>query len=81
MLDFSAAFEMVDHIMLIQLLEYCYGVTGKTLPWLKSYFSERSQFVKVDNEFFTGRMLICSVLQGPVLGPSCILCVFPLLRK
>ena len=43
-IDFSKAFDTVDHEILISKLQY-YGTKGKTLKWLKSYLNERKQCI------------------------------------
>ena len=69
LLDLSAAFDTVDHNILLGWLEHRFGITGKALFWLTSYLTDRTQFVKVANEHSTSRKLLCGVPQGSVLGP------------
>ncbi len=38
-LDLTAAFDKVDHAVLISWLEHCVGITGSAMEWFKSYFS------------------------------------------
>ena len=37
MLDLSAACNTIDHPILIDQLEYSFGITGSALMWMKSY--------------------------------------------
>ena len=70
LLDLSAAFDTIDHRILINRLEKRYGITGHALDWLKSYLQERNQRVVID-ETYSGdpRVIRCGVTQGSVLGP------------
>ena len=46
-IDFKKAFDSVDHKVLENKLRAC-GIEGNMLKFLKSYLSERSQFVEVN---------------------------------
>ena len=70
LLDLSAAFDTVDHDILISRLKHCFGITGKALGWIQSYLSGRTQFVKIGRERSSSRNLFFGVPQGSVLGPT-----------
>ena len=69
LLDLSAAFDTVDHSILLNRLDHCFGIRGKALTWFQSYLLNRSQFVYVENERSSSRCLKYGVPQGSVLGP------------
>ena len=69
LLDLSAAFEPVDHTILLQRLEHWVGFTGVVISWLKSYLFDRSFPVSVGNCSSASTSLICRVPQGSILGP------------
>ena len=68
LLDLSAAFDTIDHEILIDTLESEFGVIGNPLKWLKSFLSHRKQRVKIKQEFSTNFTLSCGVPQGSCLG-------------
>ena len=76
LLDLSAAFDTVDHHILLTRLSHRLGIKGKALAWIKSYLHDRSQFVCIGNEHSTTRDLPYGVPQGSVLGPIRILYLF-----
>ena len=48
-LDLSAAFDTVDHYILLNRLYHCFGIGGKALTWFRSYLLNKTQFVYVNN--------------------------------
>ena len=48
-LDLSAAFDTVDHDILLSVLQKSFGVVDDALNWMKSYLTNRSCYVQVDN--------------------------------
>jgi len=67
LLDLYAAFDTIDHDILITRLTSWLGIHG--LNWFKSYLSSRTFCVKCDNYFSSSRTSLCGVPQGSVLGP------------
>ena len=68
-LDLSAAFDMVDHCILIRRLEYTYGISGRALDWFESYLSNRTHRVHVGGCTSAEAQVKHGVPQGSVLGP------------
>ena len=65
--DFSKAFDRVDHgILLMKLFKN--GVGRNLIKLMKSYLSNRSQSVKVNNEISDPKPVTSGVHQG-ILGP------------
>ena len=48
LLDLSAAFDTIDHDLLLSRLTEWFGIDGMVLQWVRSYLTGRSQLVKVD---------------------------------
>jgi hypothetical protein len=68
-LDLSAAFDTLDHSILIQRLHTTFGIRGTVLKWLKSYVENRTQCVVIDGKLSKQNSLMYGVPQGSVLGP------------
>ena len=68
LLDLSAAFDTVDHCILINVLKDL-GFDGNILKWFVSYLSDREQCVKINDKSSRPSKLIYGVPQGSVLGP------------
>ena len=68
LLDLLAAFDTIDHYILITRLRSTFGCSGTVLEWFVSYLSCRTQSVFVGRKS-TPSVLKCGVPQGSVLGP------------
>jgi len=68
LIDFSKAFDMVDHGILLSKLEH-YGVRSNILSWFKSYLTDRRQYVYVNGTASSTEYLLHGVPQGSILGP------------
>ena len=69
LLDLSAAFDTLDHSILLERLNVTFGIRGTVLKWLESYLYQRSQSVIVGQELSPPSTLRFGVPQGSVLGP------------
>lgn len=69
LLDLSAAFDTVDHQILLDRLANRFGIRGTALAWFNSYLSGRRQFVRVESQRSPSYPLNCGVPQGSVIGP------------
>ena len=67
-LDFSKAFDKVDHSLLLRKLEF-YGISGKLYDWIKNFLTNRKQVVTVDGQHSDPEDVTSGVPQGTVLGP------------
>ena len=69
LLDLSAAFDTVNHAILISRLSNRFGVKGTALAWCKSYLTSRQKLVNVEEGMSSRRPLLRGVPQGSVPGP------------
>ena len=68
-IDLSAAFDTVDHDVLLSVLNAKFGVTGNALRWFESYLRPRSCKVSVRSAYSEVKDLQFSVPQGSCAGP------------
>ena len=69
LLDLSAAFDTIDHTILLRRLSNWFWVSGKALDCFKSHLTGRSQRIKLGNCLSSRYDLSFGVPQGSVLGP------------
>ena len=68
LLDLSAAFDIVDHSLLLEKLKL-YGFDVMSVNWIKSYLDGRQQSVYIDGKMSKVLPLSAGVPQGSILGP------------
>jgi len=69
LLDLSAAFDTVDHNILLRRLEHTYQLGGVVLEWFRSYLVGRRQHMRTSSSTSAPAFITCGVPQGSVLGP------------
>ena len=69
LLDLTAAFDTLDHQILLQRLYNRFGITGTALQWMESYFHERQQCVCIDGICSDWKFVSRGAPQGSVFGP------------
>ena len=75
MLDLSAAFDAIDHDILLSRFCNVYGITGDAFDWFRSYLTGRIQRVVIEDSVSVDQELDFGVPQGSVLGPR-IYCMY-----
>ena len=67
-LDFSKAFDAMNHGILLEKLEP-YGIRGCALSWFMSYLSNRPRYVPYNGTAPMSQTMKCGVPQGSILRP------------
>ena len=70
LLDLSAAFDTVDHSILLDRLHNQIGISGSVFNWLKSYLTVRKMFVSMEGYSSKSYKITCGVPQGSISGPT-----------
>ena len=69
--DLSKAFDCLDHNIILQKLKF-YGLNDNAIRLLKSYLSDRDQYVQLENIKSQLHGISRGILQGSVIGPLLI---------
>ena len=70
LLDLSAAFDTVDHEILLEVLHKRFLLDDIPLSWFRSYLTGRTQSISVNGVQSARSSIACSVPQGSVLGAT-----------
>ncbi|XP_073349448.1 uncharacterized protein [Pagrus major] len=70
LLDLTAAFDTVDHHILLNRLRNLVGLSGTVFNWFTSYLTDGSFFVSMDTCSSRTHKIKCGVPQGSILGPT-----------
>ena len=68
LLDFSKAFDKVNHSSLLAKLQH-YGINGKLHKWISGFLDNRTQKVFLEGASSSATTVLSGVPQGTVLGP------------
>ena len=68
-LDVSAAFDTVDHSILLDRLSISYGISGSAFDWMQSFIVGCTQSVHYGGSVSRRAQLRSGIAQGSVLGP------------
>ena len=68
LLDFSSAFDTIDHPILVDLFHTDFGFTDSVLQWCSSYLTDRTHYVSLYNHCSAFTPVHSGVPQGSVLG-------------
>ena len=69
LLDLSAAFDKIDHHIVLHRLQHYFGVSGSVLNWFQSYLSNRQQIISINDVQSDSAPHYFGVPQRSVLGP------------
>ena len=68
-IDLGAVFDIVDHDLLLNVLNKCCGISETALQWYEYYLRPRSFKINTESDYFIEQSLVFSVLQGSCSSP------------
>ena len=72
LLDFSKAFDLINHIILLEKLQ-AFGISAPILRWMAAFLLDRTQRVKIGNNYSHTGHPNGGVPQGTICGPKCFM--------
>ena len=69
LLDFSSAFDTIDHTIIVHRLHTDFGFTDAVLQWFSSYLTDRTHYISLSNHCSAFAPVHSGVSQGSVLDP------------
>ena len=69
LLDFSSAFDTIDHPIIVHRLHTDFGFTDTVFQWFSYYLTDRTHYVSPSNHCSAFTPVHSGVPQGSVLGP------------
>jgi len=69
LIDLSAAFDCVDHDILLERLRISFGLDDIVLRWIRCYLSDRTHQIAYAGQLSALQLALYGVPQGSVLGP------------
>ena len=79
LLDFSAAFDTIDHSILVHRFHTDFGFTDAVLQWFSSYLIDRTHYISLSNHCYAFAPIHSGIPQGSVLGSMLFtMCIKPL---
>ena len=68
LLDFSSAFDTIDHPILVHRMHADFGFTDTVLQWFSSYLTNRTHYISLSSHCSVFAPVHSGVPQGSVLG-------------
>ena len=81
LLDLSAAFDTIDHSILLQRLHRHFGISGPALRWFKLYFSDRHQSINISAHYLAHNTFHSECRNDPSLALFCLVYILRLSAK